>query len=139
MMTEPQHTPAMSDDEDIASARPRLSRRGWVLAIVGVVALTAVASWFGLSQASQPVRWQDVGFAIHSPTEAEVTFDVHLYTDEVATCHVRALSVAYAEVGVSQVTVDPADGSSQRLTVDIATVEEATSAQVNYCDVEDQG
>ncbi|WP_159449288.1 DUF4307 domain-containing protein [Demequina sp. NBRC 110051] len=135
-MSEPQHTPSPDDLEDVASARPRLSRQGWILSIAGVVALTGVAAWFGLSQASAPVRWQDVGFVIDSPTEAEVTFDVHLYTDEPVVCHVRALSVSYAEVGVAQTTVDPAEGSSQRITLDIATVEQATSAQVNYCDVE---
>ncbi|WP_159449148.1 DUF4307 domain-containing protein [Demequina sp. NBRC 110055] len=134
-MTESQHTPPASEEE-AASARPRLSRRGWILSIAGVVALTAVAAWFGLSQANSPVRWQDVGFAIDSPTQAEVTFDVHLYSDEPAVCHVRALSVSYAEVGVAQTTVDPAEGTSQRITLDIATVEEATSAQVNYCDIE---
>lgn len=136
MMTEPQHTPSADETEDIASSRPRLSRKGWVLAILGVCVMTAIAAWFGLSQADQPVRWQDVGFSIDSPTEAEVTFDVHLYSDQAAVCHVRALSVSYAEVGVAEVTVDPADGTSQRITLPISTVEEATSAQVNYCDIE---
>ncbi|WP_159449660.1 DUF4307 domain-containing protein [Demequina sp. NBRC 110057] len=134
-MSEPAHTPGTDDVEDVASGRPRLSRRGWVLSILGVAALTAVAAWFGLSQANQPVRWQDVGFAIDSPTQAEITFDVHLYTDEPAVCQVRALSTSYAEVGVAEVTVDPAEGTSQRITLPITTVEEATSAQVNYCEV----
>lgn len=136
MMSEPQHTPVPDGVEEAASARPRLSRRGWVLAIAGVVALTAIVAWFAFAKANPPVRWQDVGFVVESPTETQVTFDVHLYSDAAVVCHVRALSVSYAEVGVAQTTVDPAKGSSQRITLDIATVEEPTSAQVNYCEVE---
>lgn len=120
-------------ENEAADARPRLSRRGWVLVIAGLMVLTAMAAWVGWQMASQPVRWQDVGFQVHSPTEAEITFDVYLYTDEPVVCYVQALTVQYAEVGVGQVTVDPADGTEQRITLDIPTVEQATAATVRGC------
>src|SRR5699024_12679574 len=42
-------------------------------------------------------------------------FDIYLYTDEPMTCHVHAMNVQYAEVGVAEVDVDPANGDEQRL------------------------
>ncbi len=120
-------------DETPASARPNLTRKQWVLAIVGVAALTAVAAWYGWGDASQPVRWQDVGFSVDSPTQASATFDVYLYTDQGATCYVHALNVQYAEVGVAQVDVLRSNGAEQRFTLPITTVEDATAALVRGC------
>ena len=127
--------PSDAYEDEAADARPRLSRRGWILVIAGLAALVAVAAWFGFAQASQPVRWQDVGFDVISPTEADVTFDVYLYTDQPVTCYVHAMNVQYAEVGVGEVQIDPAQGSEQRFTVPIPTVEEANSALVRGCGV----
>lgn len=115
------------------SARPQLSRRGWALVIAGLAVLTAITAWFALEMTSQPVRWQDVGFTVVSPTETEVTFDIYLYTDEPMTCHVHAMNVQYAEVGVAEVDVDPANGDEQRFTLTIPTVEQANSALVRGC------
>lgn len=125
--------PSDAYEDEAADARPRLSRRGWILVTAGLTVLVAIAAWFGFAQASQPVRWQDVGFDVISPTEADVTFDVYLYTDQPVTCYVHAMNVQYAEVGVGEVEVDPADGDQQRFTVPIPTVEEANSALVRGC------
>src|SRR5690606_32806216 len=114
-------------------ARPKLSRKQWVLVVLGLAAMTAIAVVYGLGAAAQPVRWQDVGYTIDSPTKATVTFDVYLYTDEPAICHVHAMNVQYAEVGVAQVEVDPADGDEQRFTLPISTVESANTALVRVC------
>lgn len=131
MMSTPPDLPEPEDEA--ANARPRLSRRGWVAVGAGLAALIAVAAWFGWDQASQPVRWQDVGFTVLSPTQTEVTFDVYLYTDQPITCHVHAMNVQYAEVGVGEVQVDPSLGSEQRFTLTIPTVEEANAALVRAC------
>lgn len=120
-------------DDEGSGARPRLSRGKWALVVAGLVVLTAIVAYFGLNIASQDARWQDVGFEVISPTEAEVTFEVYLYTDETVTCYVHAMNVQYAEVGVAEVEVDPADGDQQRFTLTIPTVEETNSALVRGC------
>lgn len=125
--------PADYRDEEGSSARPRLSKPQWALVAAGLAVLTAITAWYALDIASQPVRWQDVGFTVISPTETEVTFDVYLYADEPLTCHVHAMNIQYAEVGVAQVDVDPADGDEQRFTLTIPTVEQANAALVRGC------
>lgn len=120
-------------EDEAADARPRLSRRGWVLVSAGLAVLIAVTAYFAYQLADQPVRWRDVGYDILSPTEAEATFDVYLYTDQSVTCYVHAMNVQYAEVGVGEVEIDPAAGTEQRITVDIATVEQANTALVRGC------
>ncbi|MDE0573790.1 DUF4307 domain-containing protein [Demequina sp. B12] len=129
------NAPDHETEEELSDAVPHLSKKGWTWVTVGLVALTGIATWYGVGQADQAARWATVGFSIDSATDAEVTFDVHLYTDETVECQVRAMNTSFAEVGVATVTVDPAEGESQRLTVPITTVEEATTAEVNYCDV----
>ena len=96
-----------------------------------LVGLTALWAWW---IADQPVRWRDVGFAIVSPTEATATYDVFLYNDAPVTCHLHALNVRFAEVGVATVSVSPDDGEAQRITTTIITTESATTAVVNYCE-----
>ncbi|MDN4480047.1 DUF4307 domain-containing protein [Demequina muriae] len=124
---------AETRDDDGGGARPRLSRGRWALVVVGLVVLTGITAWFAWGVSSQPARWQDVGFEVISPTEAEVTFDVFLYADEPVTCYVHAMNVQYAEVGVAEVAVDPADGDEQRFTLAVPTVEEANTALVRGC------
>ena len=120
-------------EDSSAGSRPNLTRKQWVWAVLGIAAMTAIAVIYGLGAAAQPVRWQDVGFTVDSATEATVTFDVYLYTDQDATCHVHALNHQYAEVGVAELEVSRANGMEQRHTVPITTVEEANTAVVRHC------
>jgi len=122
-------------DEDEAVASPKRASRtakAWGWAGVGVLVL--ITCWFGWHAAQDPVRWSDVGFSIDSRTEARATFDVYLYKDKDAVCHLRALNAKFAEVGVADVPVRRADGNEQRITGTIVTTEEATTALVKYCE-----
>ena len=132
-MSTPDDEAATAEDE--ASAAPRrVSRKAKVWGWVGVGVLVAIASAFGWQAAQNPVRWNDVGFTVISPTSAEATFDVYLYKDKDAVCHLRALNSKFAEVGVADAPVNLADGREQRITATIATTEEATTAVVKYCE-----
>lgn len=122
-----------SEEED-APARARLSTRAKSLVVVGLALLIGASGLWAWWIADQPVRWRDVGFAIVSPTEASVTYDVFLYGDDSVTCHLQALNVRFAEVGVTTAHFDPADGSEQRVTTTMVTTEEATTAVVGYCE-----
>lgn len=128
-------TPRESLDEDVP-ARARLSTRArWTIG-VALAVFVGLAAWFAWRAADQPVRWQEVGFEIASPTSATVTYDVFLYGDASATCHLQALNVRFAEVGVTTQHFDAAGGAEQRVTTTIATTEEATTAVVNYCEAD---
>lgn len=122
---------AFEDEED--DAHPPRSRRTTVLAWSGVAVLLVIAGWFGWQQANQPVRWQDVGFTIDSPSSATVTFEVYLYTDADAECRVRALNENFAEVGITDIVVRREDGAQQRFEETVATTERATTVVVKYC------
>lgn len=122
-------------DDDVP-ARARLSTRARWLIGLGLAALTGLTAWFAWWMADQPVRWQEVGFEIPSPTSATVTYDVFLYTDTSVTCHLQALNVRFAEVGATTARFDSADGAEQRATTSIVTTEEATTAVVDYCEAD---
>ena len=120
--------------EETTASRKRASRKAWVWGWVGVGVLVAIASVFGWQSAQTPVRWSDVGFHIDSATEAEATFDVYLYKDSDAVCHLRALNEHFAEVGVADVKVLLSEGREQRITAPIVTTDLATTALVKYCE-----
>ena len=122
--------------EDDVPARARLSTRAKWLVGIGLAALIGLSGVWAWWIADQPVRWQDVGFEIASPTFATVTYDVFLYGDQSATCYLQALNVRFAEVGVTTAHFDPANGSEQRVTTSIVTTEEATTAVVAYCEAD---
>ena len=122
------------DDETADAAPRRTSRRAKIWGWAGVAVLVAIASWFGWHYAQQPVRWADVGYKISSPTEAQATFDVFIYKNVDAECHLHALNKSYAEVGLTSVKVLRSEGQQQRITVDFATTELATTALVEYCE-----
>ncbi|WP_430867584.1 DUF4307 domain-containing protein [Demequina aurantiaca] len=132
MMQTPDST-EQPDRRSGGTARPTMSRNGLIWSGIGVAALIAIVVWFGLSMASDPVRWADVGFVAEVPTEASATYNVYLYTDASADCTVRALNSSFAEVGVAIQHVDRADGAEQVITTPIVTTEQATTATVNYC------
>ncbi len=122
-------------DDGARSRAPLSTRAKWLIGI-GLAVLTGLSGLWGWWIADQPVRWQEVGFEIISPTAATVTYDVFLYGDQSATCQLQALNVRFAEVGVTTAQFDPAQGSEQRVTTDIVTTEEATTALVGYCEAD---
>lgn len=121
-------------DDELADARPRVSRRAKIWGWVGAGAFLLVVAGYAWFAAQEPVRWKDVGFSIESPTEVEVTFDIYFYEERDAVCHLRALNDNYGEVGVADETVRFADGAQQRVTTTFVTTEEATTALVKYCE-----
>ena len=137
MSTQPADEAASSDREaefeEESSAVPRLSKKGWTLVTLGLLALIGITAWVAVIMESKPVRWKDVGFSVVSPTEAIATYDVYLYGDAGATCTVRALNSRFTEVGVATQRIERADGAEQRLRTTVITTEEATTALVQGC------
>ncbi|NLF04255.1 MAG: DUF4307 domain-containing protein [Actinomycetales bacterium] len=110
----------------------RLGRVGiGLLALVGL----AVALWVAVAFADQPVRWDDVGYRVDGPASTQITFDVIMDPGTTATCRVQALSSSYAQVGVLDVAVGPADTRTSRYVETIPTAEEAVTAIVDTCTI----
>lgn len=109
----------------------RLQRAGLALLVVLVM---VVLAWVGGGVLRDPVIWQPVGYRVDSPSATEITFQVTTPVGGSATCRVQALSRSYAQVGVLDVPVPPADTRTRRVTVTIPTVEEAVTAVVEGCE-----
>lgn len=111
------------------------------LAVVGAVALLAagvgLAAWFAFGSSSADVRGKNVGFEVLGAETVVLTFDVAKPEDATVVCTVEALSSNYAQVGAKEVTVGPADVSEQRIRTEIATSEEAVTAVVDACRLQD--
>lgn len=112
----------------------RLQRLG--LAALVVVAML-VLGWIGSGVLRDPVQWQDVGYTVQGPDATQVTFDVTTGAGASATCRVQALSASYAQVGVLDVPVPPADTRTRRVTATIPTVGLAVTAVVQSCSADD--
>ena len=121
-------------EDEVTASPKRVSKKAKTWGWVGVGVLVAITCMFGWQAFQDPVRWNDVGFSIDSPTSAEATFDVYLYKNSDAICHLRALNDHFAEVGVADVTVKVREGRQQRVTAQIVTTDEATTAVVRYCE-----
>ena len=111
--------------------RPDISRGGRVGA---AVARLPPAPAYRAGVVRDPVQWQDVGYRVDGPTSTEVTFDVTTRPGAAATCRVQALSSSYAQVGVLDVPVPPAETRTRRVTVTVPTVELAVTGIVQGCE-----
>ena len=112
-------------------ATRRLQRLGLAVA---VGAAMVVLGWSGAGVVRDPVQWQDGGYRVDGPTSTEVTFDVTTRPGAAATCRVQALSSSYAQVGVLDVPVPPAETRTRRVTVTVPTVELAVTGVVQGCE-----
>lgn len=104
--------------------------------IVGLLGLATVI-WLAIGAFNVPVRTQDRGFAIIDSTAIDVTFVVVKDPDATVTCRVHALSPSFAEVGVKDVPVGPAEEAAVQVTTRVATSELATTGLVQWCEVDE--
>ncbi|RPF20051.1 DUF4307 domain-containing protein [Myceligenerans xiligouense] len=118
------------------SGRPRLSVGARIAVAAALSAGVAGAAWFAWSDAQRnPVSFRDIGFAIESPEQVSVTFDVMMPPGTTAVCTVTALNPSYAEVGSLDVEVGPGERDTIRVTADVRTTQEATTGIVDHCTV----
>jgi hypothetical protein len=116
---------------------PAPSARRRVLARVGMAVLAALAVvtavWIGVRNGSAAVTWDDVGYSVQGPDSVDVTFRVTKDPGATVSCTVTALSTSYAQVGVVDVVVGPADARTVERTVPVATQELAVTGLVDRC------
>ena len=112
--------------------RRRLARLG--MGALGALAVV-VAVWIGVGTGTAEVTWDDVGYSVRGPDRVDVTFRVVKDPGATARCTVTALSTSYAEVGVVDVTVGPADARTVEQTATVATQELAVTGVVDGCEI----
>lgn len=114
------------------------TRRLQRLALAGlVVAAMLVLGWIGSGALRDPVQWQDVGYRVDGPDSTQITFDVTSDVGTSVTCRVQSLSASYAQVGVLDVPVPPADTATRRVTVTVPTVGLAVTGVVQGCTLDE--
>ena len=111
----------------------RSARRGRLGLVVAAVLGLAVVVWVGLSMASRPVSFTDVGFDVDGSRSIDVTFEVTKPKESTVTCTVTALAESYAQVGVRTVEIGPADEATRRVTLTVQTTELAVTGTVDSC------
>lgn len=115
------------------AADRRRTRSWWVIGVVGVAAMTAVAVWFGISATAGRVHWVNTGYQVASDDEVQVRFDVVRDPGREVVCELAALDGHRARVGATTVTVAPTDSSPSRHTATVRTVSRATTGYVDHC------
>ena len=128
--------PADVDPEETSLESPR-SRRGsqrtwWIIGIVGVLAMSAIAAWFGIS-ASEGVKFSQAGFKVLSPAEVRVSWDVVTPKKKPVTCTLIAMNDRRDVVGTKIVDVPASQFTSTRYTNVLKTTQLAVTGTVKEC------
>ncbi len=124
------------DDVAARYARPRGGRARWtrrLLVVAGVLALVLVSVSVASSVLDHEVRWRDVGFEVVSPEQVQVRFEVYGRVGDEVRCQVRATDARYSDVGQVDVDLGPLEARAERVSVELRTLGEASSASVRTC------
>ncbi|GAA1807778.1 DUF4307 domain-containing protein [Nesterenkonia flava] len=114
---------------------PRAQRWGIIGALV--IALAA-AIYFTVGMAVGQLEYRDVGYTIHSDTQATVDYQVTKDFDATAQCTLHVLDDSYAIVGSRIVTLGPHEGAtsadrSQYYRSDLRTEYRGVTGVVDNC------
>ncbi|GAA1409069.1 hypothetical protein AUR04nite_23250 [Glutamicibacter uratoxydans] len=105
--------------------------------LIGAALVVGVggAAYMGFSN-YEALSFQDVGFAIDSPTQAQATISVEYNAKDRVQCDVRALNESKAVVGFKTLLMDPGERTGvikETVTVDLHTDNKAVTAGVEAC------
>lgn len=122
-------------DSGLPTRAPRNKRRWWVISGIGIAIATGLVAYGSFAGQNSSIRVQDVGFVINGSESVTLRFNVAKPKDVTVVCDVEALSHSFAQVGVVEVTVGPANTSEQEVSVTIPTVETAVTATADSCTI----
>ncbi|CAN5478974.1 hypothetical protein BH23ACT6_BH23ACT6_01650 [soil metagenome] len=114
----------------MSSAPPlRRTARWWVIGIIGVLGMSAIAVWFGIAASAGKANWVNTGFEVVADDEVQVRFDLRRDPTRAVECAVEALDESRFVVGRTTTRIEPTDQSPSR---HIATVQTAGPAVTGY-------
>lgn len=115
----------------------RRNTKWWVIGTLGVLAMSALAVWFGLAASADRVRWNDAGFQVVDDSRIDVRFDVYREPGRTVTCDLVAQNYDHLVVGSSTVQIPPSDKDGTREIIRIRTTSPAVAGVVRRCDYDD--
>ena len=109
--------------------------RGAKAAIAAALAVAvALAAWFALTQhRADPVTADVVSFRVLDAEQVEIDFQVSMPPGTTAVCRLTALSSTFAQVGVKEVPVGPAETGSARYATTVRTSQLADAVDIAGC------
>ncbi len=116
-----------------STRRSPSTRRWWVVGIVGVLAMSTLAVWWGLSATIGRVHWVNTGHEVVSDELVQVRFDLHRPVGRDVTCVLRAQDQYHATVGRTEVEVPAADVEGTRQVGEVRTSTRALTGFVDTC------
>lgn len=127
----------------VRSHRTWFTRKGLIIASIGLVVAIAFTFWVTFSATSDRLDYKDVGFTLHDEFNTSVRFQVTKEPDRSVECAVQALAENYAVVGWSTVKIvaEEPDATQQSLPsemtqyydVDLRTDASAVNGSVHSC------
>lgn len=112
-----------------AARRRRIALVAGALGVGGL----GMLGWIGWGVLNDPVQWSPVGYSVRDARSVDVTFDLTADPGTPVRCRVEAQSSAHAQVGLRTVDIEASTERSRRLTVTVATAEQAVTGLVNNC------
>lgn len=130
--------PASEDTaaEDTAAAHTPAAhspRFWWIVGIVGCLAMTAIAVWWGLAATVGRVSWQLRSYAVVDSTTVTVTYRIDRPADTAVVCSLKALDSAFGAVGIAEVTIPAGPQRTLTQTSTIRTRALAVTGVVDRC------
>ncbi|MGI8949327.1 MAG: DUF4307 domain-containing protein [Ornithinimicrobium sp.] len=114
------------------------ARTWWVVGVVGVLAMSAVAVWFGLSATLGRVHWVDTGHQIVADDRVDVRFDLTRDPTRSVVCLLEAQDVRHTVVGSVETTIGPVASSPSRHVATVRTAGPAVTGYVERCRYADE-
>jgi len=120
--------------ERYGAKNPRSSRRGPLLAVLGVLLLTLGAGYLAIANWS-PIQAIDIGFRVLSPWQTELDFELQMPAGREAVCEFEALNNNFGQVGFVTREFGPFEQEITTHTISITTFEEAVTGLVRGCEL----
>jgi len=107
----------------------------WVVGIVGCLAGTALAIWWGLASTVGQVTWTDLGYQHATDRSITVMYDVHRPVGHDVSCVVQALDNRHGPVGAVTVRIPAGEQASVHQVTTVQTTTRAVTGVVQGCSV----
>ncbi len=112
----------------------RTNRTWWIVGILGCLAMSAVAVWFGIAATAGRVGWQTQSYAVLDDQSVTVTFRVDRPAGTVVRCSLKAMDARFGAVGLADVVVPASQETSTVVEkAPIRTTARAVTGTVDRC------
>lgn len=105
----------------------------WLIGTIAVLAMTAIAVWFGVTAAHGNVQWINTGHQVVSDTTVDVRFDLRRDASRAVTCQLEAQDFSHRVVGRTEVRIGTSSESPSRHIAQVQSAARAVTGYVEQC------